>query len=61
VSDDDDRRALTARVVDEEVHDLLAGEGIERTGGLVREQHLRIGDQPTGERHSLGLAAGELA
>ena len=40
--------------------DRLGGHGIQRAGGLVAEQHLRIGGQGAGDGHALLLAAGEL-
>ena len=46
---------------DQQLHDLLAGERVERAGRLVGEQHLGRGDQPAGERDPLGLTAGQLA
>jgi hypothetical protein len=38
-----------------------AGNGIERTKGLVEEQQLRSSSQRSRERHALALPAGELS
>ena len=61
VGDEDDGGALLAGGADQQVHDLLAGERVQRAGRLVGEEDLGLGDQPAGERDPLRLAAGQLA
>src|SRR6266508_57627 len=43
-----------------QVQHLVAGARVQVAGGLVGEQHRRLGDQRAGDRHPLLLAAGEL-
>lgn len=45
----------------EQLHDLDAGLAVQRAGGLVRQQDIRIVDQRTGNGNALHLAAGHLA
>ena len=42
----------------EQAHQLVRRAGIQRAGGLVGQQQLRIGDQRAGDGHALFLAAG---
>ena len=44
-----------------EVEDLTGGHAVEVAGRLVRDQQIGVGDEGRGDRHSLLLAAGELA
>ena len=44
----------------EQVHDLQAGVAVERAGGLVRQQDLRVVDKRPCDRHALHLSAREL-
>src|SRR5882672_10402770 len=60
VSHHDDADALLAVQALENRHDLDAGAGIERAGGLVGEDDSRVVDQAAGDGHALLLAAGEL-
>src|SRR5829696_2720852 len=45
----------------EQQHDVLAGVGVEVSGGLVGEQDQRPVDERPGDRHPLLLTAGQLA
>ena len=45
----------------EQLHDLDAGFAVQRAGGLVRQQDIRVVDQRTGNGNALHLAAGHLA
>jgi hypothetical protein len=56
----DDRRALLAPQADDQIHDHLASERIERTGRLIRKQHLGLHHQRPGQRNPLCLAARQL-
>jgi hypothetical protein len=47
--------------VGEQPDDRLAGTAVEVSGGLVGEHDRRVGDQRSSDRHSLALAAGQLA
>ena len=44
----------------QDLHDLHAGDRIERAGGLVGQQNVGIVDQRAGDRHALHLTAGHL-
>ena len=44
----------------EQIHDLHAGITVQRTGGFVRQQNVRIVHQRPGDGHPLHLAAGKL-
>ena len=55
VRDEDDRRALGAHGIDQQVHDVLAGERVERAGRLIGEQHLRSRHQRPADGDALGL------
>ena len=44
----------------EQLHDLFAGMGVERSGRLIGQQNFRIVDDRSCNRHSLFLAAGKL-
>ena len=59
MGDDDDGVALGVEVV-EEGHDLVAGFGVEVSGGLVGEDDGGVVDQGAGDGDALALAAGEL-
>ena len=59
VGDHDDRRALGVEHP-EDVEDLGTGHGVEVAGGLVGEDHRRLGDDRSGDRHPLPLAARQL-
>ena len=59
VGDDDDGVALGVELV-EEGHDLVAGLGVEVSGGLVGEDDGGVVDQGAGDGDALALAAGEL-
>ena len=58
MADDDDGGALLAGGRDQEVHDVLAGERVQRSGRLVGEQDLGPGNQAAGQRDPLGLPEG---
>ena len=45
----------------QKIHDLDAGVTVQSTGGLIRQKHVRIVDQCTGDGHTLHLSAGQLA
>src|SRR5688500_3005765 len=55
-----DRHAALALELEQELHDLAAAAGVERTRGLVREQYPRVIDERAGDRDALALAAGKL-
>ena len=61
VGDDHDGHAQLLVDLLEQIQNLAGGVGIQRGGGLVAEQHLRIHRQRTGDGHALLLTAGELA
>jgi len=44
----------------QQVHDLAAAMGVKVAGGLIGEQHGRLGDKCAGNRNALLLAAREL-
>ena len=44
----------------EQLHDLFAGMGVERSGRLIGQQNFRMVDDRSCNRHSLFLAAGKL-
>ncbi len=44
----------------QQLHDLAAALGVEVAGGLVGQQHRRLGDDGAGDRHALLLAARQL-
>ena len=58
VRDQHDRRAAFARGAGQQLHHPLAVEGVQRAGGLVGEQHARVGHQRARDRDALALAAG---
>jgi hypothetical protein len=60
VRHEDHRGPLLLRRGDQELHHLLAGEGVERTRGLVREHDARLVDQRTRDRRTLRLTRGHL-
>src|ERR1700675_1036496 len=60
MSDQDNGDSLLAVQVLEDGHDLDAGARIQRAGGLVGENDLRVVDEASRDRHALLLAAGEL-
>ena len=55
---DHERRAPRHRLVEREL-DALLGRGVDRGGGVVEDQHARVGEQRAGDRHALALAAGQ--
>ena len=59
VRDEDNRLALGVQAL-EQLHDLHAGARIERAGGLVGQDDLRLAHQRTGDGHALLLASGQL-
>ena len=59
VGDEDDGVALGVEIV-EEGHDLVAGLGVEVSGGLVGEDDGGVVDEGAGDGDALALAAGEL-
>jgi hypothetical protein len=59
VGDDDHRHALACKAPDHRQH-LAHHRGIERRGGLVEEDHLRLHREAAGNRHALLLAARQL-
>ena len=59
VGDEDDGVAFGVKLV-EEGHDLVAGLGVEVSGGLVGEDDGRVVDEGTGDGDALSLTAGEL-
>ncbi len=61
MGDHDDGGAEAVDGVPEQAEDLGGGARVERAGGLVREDHVRAGDQGAGDGDALLLAAGELA
>jgi hypothetical protein len=56
---DHDRRPALHQVRDGLLHDLL-GLGVERGGGLVEDQDLRVAQHRARDGDALALAAGEL-
>ena len=60
VGDDDQRRPLVAVQLDEQVHDVVAGVGVEGAGRLIRQHDGRRPDQGAGDGHALLLSAGQL-
>ena len=61
VGDDYDGHAQLLVDLLEQIQNMAGGVGIQRGGGLVAEQHLRIHRQRAGDGHALLLTAGELA
>ncbi len=61
VGDQHDRGAVLAGGGDQQLHDVLAGERVQRPRRLVRKEDLGAGDQAASQRHPLGLPTGELA
>jgi hypothetical protein len=61
VRHDQDAGALLAGGVDEQLHDLVGRDGVERARGLVGEHDRRARDQRPRHRDPLALTAGELA
>ena len=59
VRDQDDRQAILAVEVAEEVEDLLAGLGVEVAGGFIGDQERAPVDQRPGDRDPLLLPARE--
>jgi len=59
VGDLDDGGAFVVEPL-EQVHDLFALGRVEVAGGLVRQDHLGVGDHRPGDAHQLLLTAGEL-
>ena len=55
---DHERRAPGHRLVEREL-DALLGRGVDRRGGVVEDQHARVGQQRAGDRQALALAAGQ--
>ncbi len=60
VGDEDDRHAKTQPQVVDELEDLLLDRHVQRGGGLVRDQELRLACQRHRDHHALPHAAGEL-
>ena len=60
VRDEDDRPGETAAQVFQQRHDLRFHRRIQRGGGLVGEQQVRLDQQRHGDQHALAHAAGEL-
>ena len=60
VRDHHDRLAELLDRVAQELEDLGAGRRVEVAGGLVGEHDVRLGDERSGDRDALLLAAGEL-
>ena len=58
VGDHDDKTVL--RHLPEKIHDLHAGIAVQRPGGFVRQQDIRIVHERPGDRHPLHLSAGHL-
>ena len=56
---DHDHQAVAGHLL-EQFHDLDAGLAVQRAGGLVRQQNVRVVDQRAGDGHPLHLAAGQL-
>ena len=56
-----DAGALLASGVDEQLHDLVGRDGVERARGLVGEHDRRVRDQRPCHRNPLALTSGELA
>jgi hypothetical protein len=61
VRDEDDGGVGRAGRLGEQIHHAFAVEGVECSGGLVREEYARAGDQCPGHGDPLSLAAGYLA
>ena len=59
VGDHDDQPVL--RHLPEQLHDLDGGLAVQRAGGLVRQENVRVVDEGAGDGHPLHLAAGHLA
>ena len=58
---DDDHGDVELLVdVADQLQDLAGGLGVKGAGGLVAQQHLRLGGQGAGDGHTLLLAAGQL-
>ena len=60
VGDDDEGDAFFAVELEEEVHDVFAGDGVEVAGGFVGEDDFGVVDDGTGDADALFLAAGEV-
>ena len=60
MGDQDERRAVGARQLEQEVHDLLAGGAVEIAGRLVGQQELGPTHEGAGDGDALLLAAREL-
>src|SRR5690606_1536084 len=59
VSGDDHCGSCPVPQATQQADDLLAGPGVEIASGLVREDHLRLVDQRTGDGNTLLLAGGQ--
>ena len=57
----DDRGTLFGGGLGQQLHDVLAGEAVERARRLVGEDDRRLDDEGARDRHALGLTAGHLA
>ena len=60
MGDDDHRDAQLPVQFPDKLQDLVGGIGIQGAGGLVAQQHLRLGRKRPGNGDALLLAAGEL-
>jgi hypothetical protein len=60
VRDDDDRAVEALVELPQQVEDLGLDRHVERRGGLVGDQHVRVARQRLGDHGALALAAGEL-
>ena len=59
MGDHDDGHALLIELL-EDLHNLLAGFGVQCAGGFVRQQHLGVVHNRSGNGHTLALTAGKL-
>ena len=60
MGDQHQRGTGVAALFADQRHDLIAGGGVEVTGGLIRQQQPGAVDQGPGHGHALALAAAEL-
>ena len=61
MGDHDERDALASVELGEQIDEPRGVDAVERAGGLVREQQLRLIDQRPRHGHALAFAAGEFA
>ena len=59
MGDHDNGHTIPAQLP-EDLHDLLAGLGVQRTCGFICQQQIRFAYNGSGDGHTLALTAGEL-